>query len=176
MWNISIKYIMKLHTYETLKCSESRYIIFIICKYFSQIFCSSSRLCIVRNDLIICRDVTGGGALRGSKLWCTRRQRITDACNIGGRRARALSLTDPSVSLAKCGRELLCARHCCPRSARRGWRKPRGTREASKTTATPTPTDWWVNKTANITVNGYKYHYCCLLSMLPSLFLPGFCP
>lgn len=93
------------------------------------------------------RDVTGGGALRGSKLWCARRQRITDTCNIGGRRARALSLTDPSVSLAKCGRELLCARRCCPRSARRGRRKPRGTREASKTTATPTPTDWWVNKT-----------------------------
>lgn len=58
----------------------------------------------------MCRDVTGGGALRGSKLWCTRRQRITDTCDIGGRRARALSLTDPSVSPGQMwARAVVCA-------------------------------------------------------------------
>ncbi len=50
--------------------------------------------------------------------------------------------------LATCGRELCCARRCCPRFARREGRKPRGTSERSKTTATPTPTDWWVHNAA----------------------------
>lgn len=106
----------------------------------------------IHNLLRICRNRVNlawrhrGGALFCSKLWCTRQQRITDTCNSRGGRACARSVTGSSVSLTTCGHELLCAQRFCPRSARRGGRKPRGAREPSKTTLTQAPTDWWVNR------------------------------
>lgn len=85
--------------------------------------------------------------MRYSKYWRARRQRITESSEGESARPVTINFLDSAVSLATCGRELWCARRCCPRSARRGGRKPRRTREPFKT-VTPTPTDWWVNKAA----------------------------
>lgn len=139
----------------------------------------------IHNLLRICRNKVNltwrhrGGAVFCSKLWCTRRQRITDTCNTGGGRACARSVTGSSVSLATCGRELLCARRCCPCSARCGGRKPRGTREPSKTTLTPAPTDWWVNRlqlqqpfTVDVTVDKSPLSLLFCNFLRPELILP----
>lgn len=112
------------------------------------------------NHRIIGGYVRGGGALRCSKHRRTRRQRITNTSHTGGGGASVHNCGNflgSSVSLATCGRELCCARRCCRRCARRGGRKPRGSREASKTTVTPTPTDWWVKMTATGTLTYITY-------------------
>lgn len=95
--------------------------------------------------------------------------------------ARGLAELCSPVSVATCGRELCCARRCCPRCGPRDGRRPRGTRDRSRTIRT-TPTDWWyllllhafytrvwlVSASGNIFVNIFIY---CLLFVCVSLSL-----